>query len=660
MGMKLFSVLDYYEFRVAQGVKGDKTSPEEETLEGSEYLDPLTGSVFKDADGHALLLQLEHATPGFQHDESEPDYSYTDIGKIEGFHGLLTKKFLFDKQTPKGMIAANPKGLIGNIKYKPGQPEWEHCFVDMSVFLPEDQTKAREIIIHQLSHDDYVYVKEQGQGRAVQYTPIKGKRAVFAWGIHRDQRVKAHFHFFRHVHGINDKNYEYNPAKGEVVINPVYSDARIITPALSLKDNLVRTLVLEHINNGLRAAHLPVIDSIVMAVNRMQTIEEETAKEIIQTNDREALDALAKQVRQRTEEVDEKREPIPDEKIKDAILQSEISIFDSVLKDKTALAQHLLAKAVKEKNEIDAFEKARTNAIDLYNTRKEKKNIEEILTKTEDSLSAAKDQLEKEEVKSEELSNNIVSLNVELSEQKEQYTNLYQEHQSLGKEFDDLEALFEETKTNHINELKELKERHNLEIMSIDVAHDQELTALRDKHEKEIQLLKQQHTKNLEQQAAELQKQKEDIISRLTKEKDEERKQALKTKEKELKEKHVAEIEIIKSSHSDEIRSINESHAVLISDKDALIETIRTESKSVKDSFDKYKIDANNRTSILEKSLKDKVAEVDKINADIKKSIKSNKLDESKSITIVLKELTTELNKLRKENAALKKPKGKQ
>lgn len=660
MGMKLFSVLDYYEFRVAQGVKGDKTSPEEETLEGSEYLDPLTGGVFKDNDGHALLLQLEHATPGFEHDDSEPDYSYTDIGKIEGFHGLLTKKFLFDKQTPKGMVAANPKGLIGNIKYKPGQPEWEHCFVDMSVFLPEDQTKAREIIIHQLSHDDYVYVKEQGQGRAVQYTPIRGKRAVFAWGIHRDQRVKAHFHFFRHVHGINDRNYEYNPEKGEVVINPVYPDARIITPALSLKDNLVRTLVLEHINKGLRAAHLPVIDSIVMAVNRMQTVEEETAKEIIQTNDREALDALAKQVRQRTEEVDEQREPIPDEKIKDAILQSEISIFDSVLKDKTALAQHLLAKAVKEKNEIDAFEKARANAIDLYNTRKEKKNLEETLTKTEESLSSVKEQLGKEEVKSEELSNNIVSLNVELSEQKEQYSNLYKEHQNLGKEFDDLEASFEETKIKHINDIQELKEQHNLEIMSIDEAHDQEMTALKDKHKKEVESLEEQHAKELEQQAAELQKQQEEIVSRLTKQKDEERKRALNAKEKELKEKHATEITNIEFSHSNEIKSINEKHAVLVADKDAEIETIKTESKAIKDSFDKYKVDADNRASSLEKSLNDKVAEVNKINADIKKAIKLNKLDENKSIAALLKELTSELNKVRKENAALKKLKGKQ
>ncbi|MFY4303149.1 hypothetical protein ACM90G_23840, partial [Escherichia coli] len=172
----------------------------------------------------------------------------------------MSKQYLNTIQRPLSELSTNkdPKALFGDIGGRGN--EWEQLFIDLSGFRAEDQVLAHDIITDSMANPNFIYVKDQGPGKSKQYMPVIGKNSVFAWGVHSDQKTKTHSHIFRHTHTITDKNYEYNPNTGEVIINQLNPDARRITASLSLKDNFVRTQVLKNINDNLKAAGLPLLD----------------------------------------------------------------------------------------------------------------------------------------------------------------------------------------------------------------------------------------------------------------------------------------------------------------------------------------------------------------------------------------------------------------
>ncbi|MBK0019116.1 hypothetical protein [Kosakonia sp. S42] len=450
-GAKILAVLDKDGMRDAQGVNGGKTSPLEPTINGATYKDSELDIVIKAENGLELLKEIE--------------------AKIE--RGIMSKEHLNNVQRPLAELSTNknPNVLFGNVSSKGN--EWEQLFVDLSGYRSEDQVLAHDIIVDSIANPNFVYVKDQGPGKSKQYTPVIGKNSVLAWGVHSDQKTKTHSHIFRHTHTITDKNYEYNPNTGEVIINQVNPDARRITASLSLKDNFVRTQVLKNINDNLKAAGLPLLDNIYLSTGKMLSPEEIKAQEVIDTNNKEYLDDLYTTAREKAKEESIKnQEQIPKEIIEDAVVQNELNEIDALIKQKQKLAAEYAAKAIKENNEIQGFEKAREAVIALH---QEKRVNQELSTE----LNNTKQALEEEAKLRSQFEEKANRTSEELAEKTEAFNALSDEYKALGEQYDDLET----THTTTLEKHREIVERLNEQLVQQDLDHTNEVELLEKNHE---------------------------------------------------------------------------------------------------------------------------------------------------------------------------------
>lgn len=470
-GAKILAVFDKDGMRDAQGINGGKTSPLEPTINGSTYIDSELDIVIKADNGLELLKEIE--------------------AKIE--RGIMSKEHLNNVQRPLAELNTNknPNVLFGNVSSKGN--EWEQVFVDLSGYRAEDQVLAHDIIIDSMANPNFVYVKDQGPGKSKQYTPVIGKNSVFAWGVHRDQKTKTHSHIFRHTHTITDKNYEYNPNTGEVIINQVNPDARRITASLSLKDNFVRTQVLKNINDNLKAAGLPLLDNIYLSTGKMLSPEEIKAQEVIDTNNKEYLDDLYTTAREKAKEDSLKnQEQLPKEVIEDAIVQNELNEIDAIIKQKQKLAAEYAAKAIKENNEIQGFEKAREAVIALHQEKRVNQELTTELTNTKQSLeeeAKLRSQFEEKANKTSE----------ELAEKTEAFNALSEEYKTLGEQYDELEQTHTTTLEKHREAVENLNQQllqqdldHTNEVELLERTHENVINKLNNDHEKEINILKTQ------------------------------------------------------------------------------------------------------------------------------------------------------------------------
>ncbi|EHA4821176.1 hypothetical protein JK253_004749, partial [Escherichia coli] len=145
-----------------------------------------------------------------------------------------------------------------------GQTEGEHFVFYLDGVPQHLQPKAREIIIRVLSHPDYITKKDQGGNRAAKWTVHKGLQSVLAWGIHRNQTnhlgnvIPDHFHVFRSIHCITDKNYGVRFDKDDTKPIPYVDardpDKRFVNAAMSLARHDIRANVQAQINEALKAA----------------------------------------------------------------------------------------------------------------------------------------------------------------------------------------------------------------------------------------------------------------------------------------------------------------------------------------------------------------------------------------------------------------------
>lgn len=465
-GAKILAVLDKEGMRDAQGINGGKTSPLEPTINGATYKDSELDIVIKAENGLELLKEIE--------------------AKIE--RGIMSKEHLNNVQRPLAELSTNknPNVLFGNVSSKGN--EWEQLFVDLSGYRSEDQVLAHDIIVDSIANPNFVYVKDQGPGKSKQYTPVIGKNSVLAWGVHSDQKTKTHSHIFRHTHTITDKNYEYNPNTGEVIINQVNPDARRITASLSLKDNFVRTQVLKNINDNLKAAGLPLLDNIYLSTGKMLSPEEIKAQEIIDTNNKEYLDDLYTTAREKAKEESIKnQEQIPKEVIEDAVVQNELNEIDALIKQKQKLAAEYAAKAIKENNEIQGFEKAREAVIALHQEKRVNQELTTELTNTKQSLeeeAKLRSQFEEKAKKTSE----------ELAEKTEAFNALSDEYKALGEQYDDLEKTHIATIEKH----REVVERLNEQLVQQDLDHTNEVELLEKTHEAVVNKLNSDHKQEIE------------------------------------------------------------------------------------------------------------------------------------------------------------------
>jgi hypothetical protein len=465
-GAKILAVFDKDGMRDAQGINGGKTSPEEPTINGATYKDSELDIVIKAENGLELLKEIE--------------------AKID--RGIMSKEHLNNVQRPLAELSTNknPNVLFGNVSSKGN--EWEQLFVDLSGYRSEDQVLAHDIIVDSIANPNFVYVKDQGPGKSKQYTPVIGKNSVFAWGVHSDQKTKTHSHIFRHTHTITDKNYEYNPNTGEVIINQVNPDARRITASLSLKDNFVRTQVLKNINDNLKAAGLPLLDNIYLSTGKMLSPEEIKAQEVIDTNNKEYLDDLYTKAREKAKEESIKnQEQIPKEIIEDAVVQNELNEIDALIKQKQKLAAEYAAKAIKENNEIQGFEKAREAVIALH---QEKRVNQELSTE----LNNTKQALEEEAKLRSQFEEKANKTSEELAEKTEAFNALSDEYKALGEQYDELE----QTHTATIEKHKEVVESLNQQLLQQDLEHTNEIELLETTHKKVIENLNVEHEKEID------------------------------------------------------------------------------------------------------------------------------------------------------------------
>ncbi|UMD81016.1 hypothetical protein JJ528_27750 (plasmid) [Klebsiella pneumoniae] len=526
-GAKILAVLDKDGMRDAQGVNGGKTSPLEPTINGATYKDSELDIVIKAENGLELLKEIE--------------------AKIE--RGIMSKEHLNNVQRPLAELSTNknPNVLFGNVSSKGN--EWEQLFVDLSGYRSEDQVLAHDIIVDSIANPNFVYVKDQGPGKSKQYTPVIGKNSVLAWGVHSDQKTKTHSHIFRHTHTITDKNYEYNPNTGEVIINQVNPDARRITASLSLKDNFVRTQVLKNINDNLKAAGLPLLDNIYLSTGKMLSPEEIKAQEVIDTNNKEYLDDLYTTAREKAKEESIKnQEQIPKEIIEDAVVQNELNEIDALIKQKQKLAAEYAAKAIKENNEIQGFEKAREAVIALH---QEKRVNQELSTE----LNNTKQALEEEAKLRSQFEEKANRTSEELAEKTEAFNALSDEYKALGEQYDDLET----THTTTLEKHREIVERLNEQLVQQDLDHTNEVELLEKNHEA--------------------------VVNKLNSD-------------------HVIEVENLTNAHKQEIETLKTQQASIVSGLNSEITTLNDTVKAITEDRDSLKFDNEQLEIELEKAKK--------------------------------------------------------
>ncbi|EKE7732891.1 hypothetical protein OWX99_004624, partial [Salmonella enterica] len=490
MSMIQWGKKSHNQMRISQGVKGGKTSPIEPTLEGADFYDPIAQKWVHEENGLELIRELEGYEAPIADDPEKQERSH----EKHFDHGMFSKQYLLDNKVKIGDEARLKvkNSLIGNIQQS--ETEWDYCQIDMSIFAPKDMPRARKIIIERMSHPKYLAIKDNGPA-GMTYVPIDGDRAVFAWGNHLDQDIGAHLQLWRHHHVINNKKLVYDKDLNKIIDKTDDSGNRYITQATSLDKDFIRKIELEWINEGLREAHLPTIDNIYLK-NENKDDDKAEAKLRVENEDvskwQELYDKTVEENKaNRKAEIDINFDP---NSAKDASLVAELKLLDEVIKTKKELSAEFLAKAIKEKNEVEAFEKAKTTVVALHQEQELNSQLTKKLENTEEKLLESIKLLEEESALKTTFENKLNEISSKLIETEAKLGNAELEYENLGKEYDELEQTYTATIEKH----REVVESLNQQLLQQDLEHTNEIELLETTHENAIKKLNIEHENEIE------------------------------------------------------------------------------------------------------------------------------------------------------------------
>lgn len=400
------------------------------------------------------------------------------------------------------------------------QTEGEH-FVFYLDGIPEHlQPKAREIIIRVLSHPDYITKKDQGGNRAAKWTVHKGLQSVLAWGIHRNQTnhlgnvIPDHFHVFRSIHCITDKNYGVRFDKDDTKPIP-YVDARdpnkrFVNAAMSLARHDIRANVQAQINEALKAAGINAtieLGTLQDKIGAAEDIKSEKINKEAEENNKPVADVAQEHIND---------ESLDEEEIADSVRQhgnlTEETIdklesivnktaFDSneQVRRKQAQIKELMAELVEREQELQAINKGI-----LYEAKYI--HAKNLLNETSRKLEAVNKELEESNKLNDEFNekiientNTISNLNDELARERK-----YNEEQEL--QLNQLETELEtERNINAENSalITTLTDKNSVLTANLEVEQEKtaELTAenaeLKEKHKVEIATLRSEFAQKL-------------------------------------------------------------------------------------------------------------------------------------------------------------------
>lgn len=616
MSMIQWGKKSHNQMRISQGVKGGKTSPIEPTLEGADFYDPIAQKWVHEENGLELIRELEGYEAPIADDPEKQERSH----EKHFDHGMFSKQYLLDNKVKIGDEARLKvkNSLIGNIQQS--ETEWDYCQIDMSIFAPKDMPRARKIIIERMSHPKYLAIKDNGPA-GMTYVPIDGDRAVFAWGNHLDQDIGAHLQLWRHHHVINNKKLVYDKDLNKIIDKTDDSGNRYITQATSLDKDFIRKIELEWINEGLREAHLPTIDNIYLK-NENKDDDKAEAKLRVENEDvskwQELYDKTVEENKaNRKAEIDINFDP---NSAKDASLVAELKLLDEVIKTKKELSAEFLAKAIKEKNEVEAFEKAKTTVVALHQEQELNSQLTKKLESTEEKLLESIKSLEEESALKTTFENKLNETSSKLIETEAKLGNAELEYENLGKEYDELE----QTHTATIEKHKEVVESLNQQLLQQDLDHTNEVELLERTHENEIETLKTQQASIVSGLNSEITTLKDTVVS-ITEERD-----GFKFDKEQL------EIELAKAKKA--IIDMERKHKEELEKRDE--EKVSFE--KIIDDMKKEKIETDKAIELLTESNKDLIKKVDEhINSYNSLKIENDKLkadyDEEKKENSTLK-----------------------
>lgn len=404
------------------------------------------------------------------------------------------------------------------------QTEGEH-FVFYLDGIPEHlQPKAREIIIRVLSHPDYITKKDQGGNRAAKWTVHKGLQSVLAWGIHRNQTnhlgnvIPDHFHVFRSIHCITDKNYGVRFDKDDTKPIP-YVDARdpnkrFVNAAMSLARYDIRANVQAQINEALKAAGINAtieLGTLQDKIGAAEDIKSEKINKEAEENNKPVADVAQEHIND---------ESLDEEEIADSVRQhgnlTEETIdklesivnktaFDSneQVRRKQAQIKELMAELVEREQELQAINKGilyeakyihaknllneTSRKLEAVNKELEESNklndeFNEKIIENTNTISNLNDELARERKYNEEQELQLNQLETELETEK----NINAENSALITTLTDKNTVLsanlevEQEKTAELTaENAELKEKHKVEIATLRSEFAQKLVKYR-------------------------------------------------------------------------------------------------------------------------------------------------------------------------------------
>ena len=405
-----------------------------------------------------------------------------------------------------------------------GQTEGEHFVFYLDGVPQHLQPKAREIIIRVLSHPDYITKKDQGGNRAAKWTVHKGLQSVLAWGIHRNQTnhlgnvIPDHFHVFRSIHCITDKNYGVRFDKDDTKPIP-YVDARdpnkrFINAAMSLARHDIRANVQAQINEALKAAGIDAtieLGTLQDKIGAAEDIKSDKINKEAEENNKPLADVAQEHIND---------ESLDEEEIADSVRQygnlTEETIdklegivnktaFDSneQVRRKQAQIKELMAELVEREQELQAINKGilyeakyihaknllneTTRKLEAVNKELEESNklndeFNEKIIENTNTISNLNDELARERKYNEEQELQLNQLEADLELEK----NINAENSELITTLTDKNAVLaanlevEQEKTAELTaENAELKEKHKVEIATLRSEFAQKLVKYR-------------------------------------------------------------------------------------------------------------------------------------------------------------------------------------
>ncbi|MBK4421212.1 hypothetical protein JJQ33_25530, partial [Enterobacter hormaechei] len=301
---------------------------------------------------------------------------------------------------------------------------------------------------------------------------------------------------------------------------------------------------------------------------------------------------------------------------KDASLVAELKLLDEVIKTKKELSAEFLAKAIKEKNEVEAFEKAKTTVVALHQEQELNRQLTEKLEITEEKLLESIKSLEEESALKATFENKLKETSSKLIETEAKLGNAELEYENLGKEYDELEQTHAATIEKHREVVESLNQQllqqdleHTNEIELLETTHENAIKKLNIEHENEIETLKTQQASIVSGLNSEITNLKDAVVS-ITEERD-----GFKFDKEQL------EIELAKAKQA--IIDMERKHKEELEKRDE--EKVSFE--KVIDDMKKEKIETDKAIELLTESNKDLIKKVDEhINSYNSLKIENDKL----------------------------------